>query len=107
MPGNEDAAFTECNECSAQEINDLVRRGYIVRARTDDPAQGQGLRNDGSRRDVVLGSGAQLISTDYPVGEPSAQGYAVGFPDGLTVRCNPLLTTKRNCKDTQLGDGRQ
>jgi hypothetical protein len=101
-PGAEDAAFTECNECSADDINALVRRGYIVRARTDDPAQGQGLKNDGSRRDVVLTSGAQLVSTDYPAGEPSEHGYSVGFPGGVTVRCNPVLTAKGQCKDAAL-----
>jgi len=102
-PGTDDAAFTECNECSADEINALVRRGYIVRARTDDPAQGQGLKNDGSRRDVVLSSGAQLVSTDYPAGEPSEHGYSVGFPGGVTVRCNPVLTKKGQCMDAALG----
>ncbi|NID14833.1 phosphatidylinositol-specific phospholipase C1-like protein [Luteibacter yeojuensis] len=101
-PGAEDAAFTECNECSAKEIDALVERGYIVRARTDDPAQGQGLKNDGTRRDVVLGSGAQLVSTDYPAGEPSSAGYAVGFPDGVAVRCNPVLTKKSQCSDRAL-----
>jgi hypothetical protein len=101
-PGADDAAFTECNECTAAQIDDLVRRGYIVRARTDDPAQGQGLRNDGTRRDVVLGSGAQLVSTDYPAGEPSVAGYQVGFPGGVAVRCNPVLTTKGRCGDRGL-----
>jgi len=106
-PGADDAAFTECNECSAGEIDALVRRGYIVRARTDDPAQGQGLKNDGSRRDVVLSSGAQLVSTDYPAGEPSEHGYSVGFPGGVTVRCNPVLTQKGQCMDAALGAGRK
>ena len=106
-PGADDAAFTECNECSADEINALVRRGYIVRARTDDPAQGQGLKNDGSRRDVVLSSGAQLVSTDYPAGEPSEHGYSVGFPGGVTVRCNPVLTKKGQCMDAALGAARK
>ena len=46
--GAADAAFTECNECSAAEIDGLVKRGYLVRTRTDDPAQGQGRRNDGA-----------------------------------------------------------
>jgi hypothetical protein len=101
-PGAEDAAFTECNECSADDINALVRRGYIVRARTDDPAQGQGLKNDGSRRDVVLASGAQLISTDYPAGEPSEHGYSVGLPGGVSARCNPVLTKKDQCKGAAL-----
>ncbi|HEY4292895.1 phosphatidylinositol-specific phospholipase C1-like protein [Luteibacter sp.] len=101
-PGADDAAFTECNECSARDIDALVSRGYIVRARTDDPAQGQGLKNDGTRRDVVLGTGAQLVSTDYPAGEPSSAGYAVGFPGGVKVRCNPVLTKKSQCSDRSL-----
>lgn len=100
-PGAADAAFTECNECSAQEINALVRRGYLVRTRADDPAQGQGVRNDGTRRGVVLGSGAQMISTDYPAREPSAHGYAVGFTGDVAVRCNPVLAPSA-CKDGAL-----
>jgi hypothetical protein len=101
-PGAPDAAFTECNECGADEINALVRRGYLVRARADDPAQGQGVRNDGTRRDVVLNSGAQMISTDYPMHEPSEHGYAVGLPGGVAVHCNPVLTTAAQCKDAGL-----
>jgi hypothetical protein len=101
-PGAPDAAFTECNECGADEINALVRRGYLVRARADDPAQGQGIRNDGTRRDVVLSSGAQMISTDYPLHEPSAHGYAVSLPGGVAVHCNPVLTTAAQCKDAGL-----
>ena len=101
-PGASDAAFTECNECGADEINALVRRGYLVRARADDPAQGQGVRNDGTRRDVVLSSGAQMISTDYPVREPSEHGYAVSLPGEVAVHCNPVLTTAAQCKDAGL-----
>jgi hypothetical protein len=100
-PGAPDAAFTECNECSAQDINALVRRGYLVRTRADDPAQGQGARNDGTRRDAVLASGAQIVSTDYPAREPSGHGYAVGFPGGVAVRCNPVLAP-RECVDAKL-----
>jgi len=100
-PGAPDAAFTECNECGAEEIDGLVRRGYLVRTRSDDPAQGQGLHNDGTRRDAIIGSGAQMISTDYPAGEPSEHGYAVGFPGGVAVRCNPVLASK-HCKDSAI-----
>lgn len=101
-PGAPDAAFTECNECGAEEINALVRRGYLVRARADDPAQGQGVRNDGTRRDVVLSSGAQMISTDYPVHEPSEHGYAVSLPGEVAVHCNPVLTKPAQCGDAGL-----
>jgi hypothetical protein len=90
-PGAPDAAFTECNECTAAQINELVHRGYLVRTRSDDPEQGQGKRNDGTRRDAIINSGAQMISTDYPAGEPSEHGYQVGLPDGVAARCNPVL----------------
>lgn len=90
-PGAPDAAFTECNECSAAQINELVHRGYLVRTRSDDPEQGQGKRNDGTRRDAIINSGAQMVSTDYPAGEPSDHGYQVGLPGGVAARCNPVL----------------
>lgn len=101
-PGAADAAFTECNECSADEINALVRRGYLVRTRADDPAQGQGVRNDGTRRDVVLRSGAQMISTDYPMHEPSEHGYVVSLPGDAAARCNPVLARPAQCKNADL-----
>ena len=102
-PGAPDAAFTECNECSAADINALVERGYLVRARADDPAQGQGIHNDGTRRDEVLGSAAQLISTDYPVHEPSEQGYAVGLPGDAVARCNLASEPAALCKHLEPG----
>jgi Phosphoinositide phospholipase C, Ca2+-dependent len=89
--GAPDAAFIECNDCNAPDIDVLVRRGYLVRTRTDDPDQAQGRNNDTRRRDAVIDSGAQILSTDYPVHEPSAAGYAVGLPGNIPARCNPIL----------------
>ena len=44
-----------------------------------------------TRRDAVLASGAQLLSTDYPASEPSAwTAYSVSLPDGAVARCNPV-----------------
>jgi hypothetical protein len=100
-PGQPDAAFTECNECTVAQIDALVRRGYIVRARTDDPGQGQARLNDTARRDAVIGSGAQLVSTDYPAGEAHASGYEVRLPGGAKARCNPV-TKPTGCVDDSL-----
>jgi len=100
-PGAPDAAFTECNECSAAQIDELVHRGYLVRTRSDDPEQGQGKRNDGTRRDAIINSGAQMISTDYPVNELSDHGYQVGLPGGVAARCNPVLAADA-CKGKTL-----
>jgi hypothetical protein len=90
-PGDPDAAFIEQNEDDVAAINALVREGYLVRARTDWETR-QARANDTSRRDALLGSGAQLLSTDYPVSEPASwTHYRVGFPDNLAARCNPLI----------------
>jgi Phosphoinositide phospholipase C, Ca2+-dependent len=89
-PGQPDCAFTEENDGSRQVIAALVRKGYLVRTRTDADTK-QARTNDTARREVALASGAQLLSTDYPSGEPSQwTAYTVGFPDGAVARCNPV-----------------
>ena len=89
-PGQPDCAFTEENEGSGEEIAALVRKGYLVRTRTDEDTK-QARTNDTSRREIALASGAQLLSTDYPSAEPSQwTGYSVGLPGGAIARCNPV-----------------
>jgi hypothetical protein len=89
-PGQPDCAFTEENNGSADEIAALVRKGYLVRTRTDADTQ-QARTNDTTRRDLALASGAQILSTDYPQSEPSQwTPYAVGLPGGAVARCNPV-----------------
>ena len=97
-PGLPDAAFTEENNGSAERINGLVKQGYLVRTRTDEGTEAA-RTNDTSRRDLSLSTGAQIISTDYPVSEPSPwTPYVVKLPDGLAGRCNPLIAPK-GCDD--------
>lgn len=93
-PGGDDAAFTELNDGDAASIARLVKQGYLVRTRTDADLK-EAARNDTTRRDAMLASGAQLLSTDYPDGEPAATGYAVSFPGHLHARCDPLFTQVR------------
>jgi hypothetical protein len=90
-PGRADAAFVEANDASEAEIEALVRKGYLVRTRSDaDTIAGR--TNDTRRRDQVLASGAQMVSTDYPAFEPARwTGYSVALPGGLPVRCNPIV----------------
>ena len=89
-PGQPDCAFTEENEGSQEAIAALVRKGYLVRTRTDADTK-EARTDDTARRDVALASGAQLLSTDYPSAEPSPwTGYSVSFPDGAVARCNPV-----------------
>jgi hypothetical protein len=89
-PGQPDCAFTEENDGTAEAIAALVRKGYLVRTRTDSDTK-QARTNDTSRRDLALESGAQLLSTDYPSSEPSPwTGYSVSLPNGVVARCNPV-----------------
>lgn len=100
-PGAPDAAFTEENEGSREEIDALVKQGYLVRTRADENTD-QARTNDTTRRDLALSSGAQMISTDYPASEPSPwTSYVVKFPDGLVARCNPV-TKPAGCVDKLL-----
>ena len=61
-------------------IRDLVARGYIIRTRADaDTAQAR--TGDTTMRDAALASGAQFVSTDYPVPNPAfGTGYFVDLP---------------------------
>jgi len=69
-------------------IASLVGAGFIVRTRADD-AGVEARANDSSRAAAAMESGAQLVSTDYPVPAPS--GYVVPAP-GNPARCNPINT---------------
>jgi len=70
-------------------IQQLVRQGFLVRTRAD--ADTVAARSgDVTQRDKALASGAQFVSTDYPVPDPKLSGYRVGFPGGVVARPNPV-----------------
>lgn len=104
-PGEPEAAFMKRNDPvgSLEEIQDLVSRGYIVRTRSDaDTLEARlGLSE---RRDAALASGAQFVSSDYPVPDPDfGTGYFVEIPDGEPARCNPL-NAPPGCREAALED---
>jgi hypothetical protein len=90
-PGEPDAAFIERNEGPASEIAELVRKGYLIRARTDSDTK-EARADDTTVRDAMMASGAQLLSTDYPVNEPARWpgSFVVMLPGKAVARCNPL-----------------
>ncbi|MCU1247115.1 MAG: hypothetical protein JWQ49_144 [Edaphobacter sp.] len=90
-PGEPDAAFIERNEGPASEIAALVQKGYLIRARTDSDTK-EARTNDTSVRDAMIASGAQLLSTDYPVNEPARWpgNFVVTLPGKVVARCNPI-----------------
>lgn len=90
-PGEPDAAFTECNDGPAEKITGLVREGYLVRTRTDADTT-EARADDTRRRDAMIASGAQILSTDYPASEPARwEGYySVSLPGKVVAMCNPV-----------------
>ena len=102
QPGTADAAFVEQNDGSPSAINALVREGYLVRTRTDEPTA-VARANDTTRREVAMHSGAQILSTDYPASEPArwAGHYQVALPQGEIARCNPV-NAPAGCRDELL-----
>jgi hypothetical protein len=90
-PGQPDAAFIERNDGPASEISTLVRQGYLIRARTDSDTK-EARINDTSTRDKMIASGAQMLSTDYPINEPARWPghFVVTLPGNATARCNPV-----------------
>jgi len=91
---NPEAAFFKLNDPMSEfeRIQQLVNSGFIVRTRADASTV-QSRKNDTTRRDRAFASGAQIISTDYPEADTRFSDYAVRFPNGRTVRSNPVNGT--------------
>lgn len=107
-PGSPEAAFVKRNDplgANTAQIQDLVRRGYVVRTRADaDTAQGRS--GETAMRDAALASGAQWVSTDYPVpgrARPLGSDYVAQIPGARPARCNPV-NAPRGCANSALED---
>jgi hypothetical protein len=89
-PGDPDAAFVKLNDPFDTDIPDVVAAGYLVRTRADaDTVEARA--GDTGPRDAAIASGAQFVSTDYPVEDPDfGTGYFVESPGGMPARCNPV-----------------
>ncbi len=98
--GQPDGAILKVNDPGdGTRIADLVSQGYIVRTRADAELV-EGWAGDHTRADTALGSGAQVVSTDFPVGETyEPTGYLVAFAAmAAQGRCNPVNTTPADCE---------
>ena len=106
-PGSPDAAFVKRNEPrgNVAAIQDLVETGYVVRTRADaDTVEAR--TGDFTGRDAAFESGAQWVSTDYPVpeyAEPFGTGYVVQIPGDGVARCNPV-NAPEGCVDLSIED---
>ncbi len=90
-PTNPAAAWMERNDPIKDflEIQNLVKDGFLVRTRADEPTE-QARANDTKMRDHALASGAQYISTDYPEPNLNFSPYHVQFESGHVARINPV-----------------
>ncbi len=70
-------------------IQRLVKAGFLVRTRADaDTVEAR--KNDPTRRDKALASGAQYVSTDYPEPRKEWSDYSVRLPGAIVARANPV-----------------
>lgn len=95
--GNPEAGFRIINDPIANEsyIQDLVRKGYIIRTRADSDTK-EARTGDYSKFAKAMSSGAQVISTDYYI--PSKlfpSSYQVDFENRTFERPNPVLNPVR------------
>ena len=72
------------------DIPRLAKAGYFIRTRADANVK-PGATDRTTRLEAALASGAQILSTDFPTGEPeSATDYVVQFPNAAPARVNPV-----------------
>lgn len=71
----------------AEEIAQALAAGMIVRTRADSDSE-EPMRSDTLRMQAALASGAQIVSTDYPVMDELE--YVVELPGGQPARCSPV-----------------
>ena len=74
-----------------EKNQDLVKKGYLVRTRADADTW-EARRNDLTRFEKSLESGAHVISTDYYLPDSSlGTGYQVRLENDKVALCNPLF----------------
>jgi hypothetical protein len=95
--GTPEAAFLIINDPVKDlvKIQELVKKGYIVRTRADADTW-EARRNDLTRFEKSLESGAQIISTDYYLPDSTfGTGYQVLFQNDKVALCNPMFPVNR------------
>lgn len=92
-----EAGFVKLNDSIGDfdDIRSAVAQGFVVRTRADaDTVEARSGSTE--RRDFALASGAQWVSTDYPVPDTRwGHGYVAAIPGGTPGRCNPVSAPSR------------
>ncbi|WP_246833574.1 Ca2+-dependent phosphoinositide-specific phospholipase C [Williamsia sp. 1138] len=104
-PGHDDSAFVMRNDPrgdNAEYITDLVRRGYFVRTRADEPVS-TAKADEHTRPAIAMSSGAHMISTDFP--QPGLAfrwgdgRFVARLPGGVAVRPNPVTALETSAAE--------
>lgn len=89
------AAFIKINNplSNANRIRQATQAGFLVRTRAD-AGTSQARNQDHSQKLAAFDSGAQWISTDYPIPDARLSDYSVTFQSGESryIRWNPITT---------------
>jgi hypothetical protein len=84
-----DNAVTHKDEIAAE-----VRAGYLVRVRSDIETY-EAKVNDLARARTAFATGAQVVSTDFPVpGNPYGTRYVVRLPGDSVARISPAFAAR-------------
>ena len=89
-PSRDDCAALVMDNPRDPRIGPLTEKGFFIRTRADS-----GLRaappGQPARRDAAFASGAHILSTDFPTGQPDGEtGYVVEFDGAAPARVNPI-----------------
>lgn len=96
-----DTAWLARANPKSRDIRRRVSEGFLVYTRADKHTT-QARERDFTRRDRALLSGAQLISTDFPVADPRYSDYSVTI-QGRYVGCNGVYQ-KAACLNVGSGE---
>ena len=89
-PDAPSAAVIKVDDPDEAHIKELVRDHFVVRTRADADVV-EARINDTARAELAMRSGAQIVSTDFPVPDTSINAdYFVQLPGGKPARCNPV-----------------
>jgi hypothetical protein len=84
-PGQPYSAVASYDDPNDPGVSAALAANMIVRTRSDDP---EIVEDYAARARAAFASGAQIISTDYPV---TKKGYRLAWPAGAIVDCHQTL----------------
>jgi len=100
-PGHPYSAAMVRDNPNDSETPTLVQKGYWVRCTAGGPGR-RGRQAAETRLKTAFECGAQIVSTDYPPGEPDRKtGFVVALPNALPARWNPVNPPADTAKEPE------